>query len=585
MSKKIIALVLFYAVIWACTEEPSEEKETDQIPPVITIVSPADNIEFTPGDNVTLEVTATDNSGINFIRFYINGEEYYYDNTPPYSYEWDTKDLDLGIYNIKIEACDIFDNISQKSMSISLVPPTYTLAINGKIMDRTTNQAIANTTIELSSESTETDLNGLFSINKNVTDGNYVLSTNQTDSYMSTRYGIDVTENTTKNLDLYLYPTPENLNKKGNDFIKGVSLFDGGPWMGQDLYPDGFVANFERLQKNNCNVITVFDPVFVTAVGDDTVKMSTSANTDFEWNMLTGSQYQVLSSEANNKGLDLMYWFGVWPQSEVELSGKSFNETVFSGQKLSDAFWEDWFSEYTRILVDYAEEAARQGVPYISLGHGLNYATSPAQFSSVDLYHTSWTNMIEAIRDVYNGEIIYFGTNRHFTALNYDGGTEIEYYEDAGYSDTFIELFDAFGIIISNVTEKENPTPTDVKTEVQTILERYRNFNKPVILWIWTPSADGGANRYGHLEPVLAVNNVAYNFNTDFYEQADVYEGIMQAVNETDINVKGVISHGYMYFDRFEKYEPRDMETAFDKSASIRNKPAEGILKYWFGQW
>jgi hypothetical protein len=281
----------------------------------------------------------------------------------------------------------------------------------------------------------------------------------------------------------------------------------------------------------------------------------------------------------------MMYWLGVWPQSEEKLSGKSFNEIVFSGQKLSDEFWKDWFSEYTRILVDYAKEAELQGVPYISLGHGLNYATSPAQFSSAELYNTSWTNMINSIRDVFSGEIIYFGANRHFTALNYEGGNEIEYYENSGYSSVFTDLFDAFGIIVSNITEKTNPTPTEVKTEVQTILEHYRNFNKPVILWVWAPSVDGAANRYGHLEPVLDVSNAAYNFTTDFYEQADVYEGIMQAVNETDIPVKGVISHGYMYFDRFDKYELRDMETAFDKAASIRNKPAEGILRYWFGQW
>jgi hypothetical protein len=272
----------------------------------------------------------------------------------------------------------------------------------------------------------------------------------------------------------------------------------------------------------------------------------------------------------------------VWPQDEKQLDGKSFNEIVFSGQKLSDAFWEDWFSEYTRILKEYAQTAETKNVEWISLGHGLSYATSPQAFSSETLYETSWSNLINEIKSVYTGKIVYFGAARPFTAPNYSGGSEWVFFEDESYSDGFTDLFDAFGIVVSNVTETQNPSVSQIKSEMDGILNHYSGFSKPVFLWVWAPSVDGAANTYGHLEPVLDVSGDANNWSVDFYEQADIYQGIFQAVNESSVNIQGIISHGYMYFDRFSKYEPRDMNTAFEKAASVRGKPAEKIIQYWY---
>ncbi len=577
-----LLFILIVSLIFSCSDSHEDEEEPPTAP-VLTIVEPADGSSFAPGEGITITISAEAQTDIQYVKFYVQDEVKEHLETPPFYYIWDTGDEPEGTCIIKVVVCDQNELQSTQSVTIYIAKPRYTVSFSGVVKSRQNDENLSGINILLEQNQVSSGTGGEYSIGGQLTEGSYALRVEATKSCMGTNYGFDLTEDATKTTDLYLYQKPASVNKKGISFIKGVSMFDAGPWMGQDLFPDVFSSTFDELSAMNSNLITVFDPVFVTVAGTDTVKMSTTANTEYEWDMLSLSQYETLTDLASQKGLNFMYWFGVWPQEEEQLSGKSFNSIVFGGEVLSDAFWDDWFAEYSRILVDYAKIAESKNVPYISLGHGLNYATSPSQFSSEDLYNTLWTKLIGDLREFYSGDIVYFGTNRPFSAQNYEGGTEVEYYEDGGYNETFKNLFDAFGIIISNITTTEDPTVAQLKSAVTDIFSRYENFEKPIILWVWSPSVDGSANRYGHLEPVLDVNTVSSNFEVNFYEQADVYEGIMEAVNETDLDILGIISHGYMYFDQFEKYEPRNMNTAFNKAASVRNKPAEEILKFWFG--
>ncbi|WP_299583462.1 Ig-like domain-containing protein [uncultured Sunxiuqinia sp.] len=584
-SLKLLVLLLLAGFLWTCKED-EKKPEKEPTPPEVTITSPVDQSEKALGEVITISATATDDEGVRFVRFYINNLEVAYLENPPYSYQWDTSEEALGEHIIRAEAVDQDNQTALEQVRVKLAEPKLNVSVSGTLKNRLTQEALSNMTIALENTTVQTNEQGAYQFSNYQTLGPVCTITSEVGSgYIPFSYGFDLMDDAELTIPLYAYPTPQNVNPKPDDFIKGISLFDAGPWMGEDLYPDAFESTFARLNSMKVNAATVFDPVFVTVVGTDSVKMSTQAATTHSWDMLSYSQYTNLTEKANAQGLDLIYWFGVWPQDEEQLDGKSFNELVFSGTTLSDEFWNDWFSEYTRVLTDYAAVAQTNNVPYISLGHGLNYATSPALFSSEARYHELWTKLIADLRAVFSGEILYFGTARPFEAPNYHGGREVAYFEDSGYTKTFINLFDAFGLVISNNTETVNPTPSQVKEAVATTLNRYADFDKPIILWIWAPSADGAANHYGHLEPVLAVGREADNFEKDYYEQADIYQGIMEAVNETSTNVKGILSHGYMYYDQLEKYAPRDMETAFQKSASVRNKPAEKLLQYWFTNW
>lgn len=585
-------IFLFIFMLFSgCTSKSSNDEEEindKDHTPKITITEPVDESNIFIGTTVIVNTTVTCEVKINYVRFYLNNEEQFYTENTPYTFSWNTKDeeIKLGNYSIKVEAESIDGKISSKTIVIHLVEPTYKTNITGIVKDRSNNSILNNLNISFNGTTTATNNEGVYSFDEvNMEERFYSIKIEGNNSYIPSRFGFDVIDNIDQNIDLYLYKKSESVNKKSTDFIKGVSLFDAGPWMVQDLYPNEFDATFERLKSINSNLVTVFDPAFITVAGYDSVKMNTTANTSYQWDMLNTSQYQTLTDKATVKGLEFMWWFGVWPHDEKKLNDKSFNDIVFGSSKLSDAFWDDWFNEYTKILKEYAIAAENKNVKYISLGHGLNYATSAYKFSSEQLYNKLWTKMINEIKSVYSGKIIYFGTCRNFNAINYGGSVEVEYYEHEGYSDEFKSLFDAFGIILSCITPEENPGIQDVKSATTNILNKFTSFGKPIILWIWSSSVDGAANRYGHLEPVIDVHNISENFTQDYYEQSDIYEGIMQSVNETSVDVLGVISHGYMYYDRLGIYENRNMRTSFEKAASVRGKPAEDILGYWYGNW
>ncbi|MGQ1891239.1 Ig-like domain-containing protein [Thermophagus sp. OGC60D27] len=562
----------------------TEEDVFDPDAPKVSIISPKDGDIFEKGATIPFEIEASDENGnILLVDLLFNGNSVHHWEDEPYTVNWDSNyHLEIGENTVEVSVDDDQGKSSKVSITITITESAAgNYIINGTLKSAETNTFLDNIEILFGELTATTDVDGKFSFENNEV-GISTLTSDVSGEYIPIQYSWEFEGNETYDISLIAYPKVSGINSQNSDFIKGVSLFDAGPWMGQELYPEAFEQTFERLEDMNANTVTVFDPVFVTAVGNDSVAMSTKANTYYDWEMLSQSQYQSLSDKASERNLNMMYWFGVWPQDEEKLDGKSFNEIVFSGGKLSDAFWEDWFSEYARILKEYAQTAESKGVEWISLGHGLSYATSPDAFSSESLYETHWNDLISEVRSVYSGKIAYFGVARPFTADNYEGGSEWQYFEDDSYTDSFVDLFDAFGIVVSSITEITNPSVSQIKDAMTGILNHFSGFSKPLILWVWAPSVDGAANTYGHLEPVLDVSASANNWAVDFYEQADLYHGILQAVNESSVDIQGVISHGYMYYDRFTKYEPRDMNTAFEKAASVRGKPAEKIISHWF---
>ncbi len=103
-------------------------------------------------------------------------------------------------------------------------------------------------------------------------------------------------------------------------------------------------------------------------------------------------------------------------------------------------------------------------------------------------------------------------------------------------------------------------------------------FNKPLILSIAYPSADGGitarlpATGGGCLDlaelsrPQRDIQDV----QLDLMEQVDAYNALLSAVNQRNW-ISGVVSRGY--------YPPAALR---DKSLSVHGKPAGDLLSFWF---
>jgi hypothetical protein len=110
------------------------------------------------------------------------------------------------------------------------------------------------------------------------------------------------------------------------------------------------------------------------------------------------------------------------------------------------------------------------------------------------------------------------------------------------------------------------------------LLPFMQGLNKPIILGVAYPSAEGAATACivgtdGGCLPFATLNRPEPIVNTvqiDLGEQEEIYAAMLDAVN-TRPWINGLVSRGY--------YPPTSLQ---DYSSSVRGKPAETVLRYWF---
>lgn len=152
----------------------------------------------------------------------------------------------------------------------------------------------------------------------------------------------------------------------------------------------------------------------------------------------------------------------------------------------------------------------------------------------------------------------------------------------------FIQLFDEVGMSVNSAIIPVNSSDLQgadesisrMKEFFNTQLNSFKTANVPVLVMIATASTHGNVISSAYIEPGMAcsVSNV-----TDYQQQADVYEAAAEVINGTT-GVGGLLSWGYAYRNNMTtQINPNDV--CYKNSASVRGKPAEAVLKYWFSGW
>ena len=113
-SMRRITTFFVLLILWSCEEDKGDKTE-----PEVSITSPSSG--STVNEIVTITCEATDNKEIDFVQFFVNDSiDSFLVSAEPYVFEWNTNNLENGIYSIKAVAYDISGN-SAKSSTISLV--------------------------------------------------------------------------------------------------------------------------------------------------------------------------------------------------------------------------------------------------------------------------------------------------------------------------------------------------------------------------------------------------------------------------------------------------------------------------------
>lgn len=116
----------YYSIIMSgCSKDDDINNTIAHTPPFCSFIDPNDNSKFTQGVEITINViTKGRDSDLAIERFLINDEVVYEINSSMndwYTYNWQTNDENPGLYEIRFQAIDSAEAISEDTILIELL--------------------------------------------------------------------------------------------------------------------------------------------------------------------------------------------------------------------------------------------------------------------------------------------------------------------------------------------------------------------------------------------------------------------------------------------------------------------------------
>jgi hypothetical protein len=251
------------------------------------------------------------------------------------------------------------------------------------------------------------------------------------------------------------------------------------------------------------------------------------------------------------------------------------NQTIddyWSNASLSYNWWLEWFSQYERFILNYANFAQKNKIEVFIFGgesilpalpHGILSNGNPS--NTPYIFPEKWTALAEKVRAEYSGKIIF----------------SIPSYIAEDIDHEFLTQVDA--ILVENasaLTSSSSPSIDELKYRFEQVLDQsiykmYARFQKPIIIGIKYPSMNGSASDCINYD--TSCLDLVDSMSTgivpiDLEEQADIYTAILDTIIDRSW-ITGVISQGYY-----------PAVTVMDASISARGKPAMDVLSYYFNE-
>lgn len=235
----------------------------------------------------------------------------------------------------------------------------------------------------------------------------------------------------------------------------------------------------------------------------------------------------------------------------------------------SEAWITSILDQYKQIIVEEAEMAERCGVDAIVLYWQHGVVTYEGQEA---IWTSRWREIIHEVRKVFSGQIEF----------NLATGADIRNVVEGRIP------LDIYSGVDSFLYSQWNPHLTSYRDSVEEIyryfetwlaqLTRFKTLvQRPIILEVSFQSYDGYLV-HGWFD--AAIGKVGPN-GPDFFEQARAYEALLQALRRTTV-IDGIISYKYHWDDPFGPDLGVPALARMDLEGSIRNKPAEAVVKKWF---
>ncbi len=297
---------------------------------------------------------------------------------------------------------------------------------------------------------------------------------------------------------------------------------------------------------------------------------------NYKLDTITIEDYKTLAAQAHKKGIKVyMYIQCVWqpyggmarPDCYYNLCLERYAQNPDDAE--AKAFVDKLFNAYKEYWNDIAPKLQKAGVDGIYILHSANG-------QELLISDSHWPELIEAVRKVYDGEII---ASYHY--LDHSGGRIIN--NEALYSNA--------DSIVLNCQFYENDFPgRDLSLEKcrEIVDERfasladrlYEKYGKPVHPYFWLSSTDiitsSGADSSNGIGKYITPDG--QTANADYLQQMIVWEAVMECFADRGYvgSILSYYQNGGVCGDFGTHYD-----SGFEGRATVYKKPASKLLKAW----
>lgn len=347
--------------------------------------------------------------------------------------------------------------------------------------------------------------------------------------------------------------TPFQPRLNGWEFQKGLAVIDY--WWNIFRENGETEGTAQRIIKDNANFVQ-YSPTWGADITEDSIKLNKTLSYAYPDDAI---RYEVRT--AKQAGLRVIFRNQVWMDLPAEQITKP----------RSAAFWDSYYQTRRQYLLEMAKFAADEGVEAISIGSDSDTLSAFTAWGSAP--PESIARLVQDIREVrkiYTGKLYY-----DFTPVgSLQDSFEIDWqkWQPVLNEVDFVGISDWKGLSSQENSPLEELVQNAGKQFDLYFKPIYDKTKKPIIfIGLAYPSAKGGSTgKYTWNAREVDVWKPDDGTPNNFQEQADVYEAIMRAIAERPWIV-GAYSFGFWRHDQQ------------DKGFNIRGKPAEQVLKKWYG--
>ncbi len=311
-------------------------------------------------------------------------------------------------------------------------------------------------------------------------------------------------------------------------FQKGMTYM---AWNRGEYWSSDSDQALQQLAATGATHVSIGITVFQDRLDSTKIESKTSTPTDEEIGHVMDTAHRLGLQVMLKPHVDLFQESGVW-RGEI---GKGF----------SDAKWRAWFESYRQMILRYARLAQEHRVDQFCVGTELRATSHRAD---------DWRETIRLVREVYGGPLTYASTH-DLEAENL----------------TWWDALDYIGVdAYFSVSDSDNPSVEELmagwKPHVAMLARLARTWRKPVLLTeIGYRSANGAGKEPWDWATVRPIN---------VEEQANAYEATLRSL-ASEPWFAGV----FWWVWTTNPHRGGDC----DDSYTPLNKPAEDVLRKWYG--